>query len=168
MRRSFEAGFHRGAPALRLSFRASVLALIGAAVVGAPALAAPHPLQVKVVYAHSESAEIDPRLKELAKQLKDPKLGLRFSAFALKDQAEFKLEPGASGRMQVPGGEWMHVELKELVKDGHPEPLLRLVISVKKLDFKTTVQIAQGATLVVRGPDYNKGTLILVITRPKG
>lgn len=120
-----------------------------------------HHISVKVILAQPKG-QVDPKLKELAKQLR----ALKFDSYQLKDEAKFSLELGSSGRMQLPGGEWMTIQALELVddpKDG--TGLLRTIIEVEKLEFKATVQIGAGATVVVRGPGFGKGTLILAVTR---
>jgi hypothetical protein len=120
--------------------------------------AAPVKLEIKVIHAHNQGTEIDPKLVKLVKQF----ASLRFSSFQLKDEASFNLEIGASGRLQLPGGEWMRLNAKSLEAEK-----LRLELAVKKLRFKSTVVIADGATLAVGGPAFEDGALILAVTRPK-
>ncbi len=137
--------------------KGAVLALV---CLFAPAVAAAAPvaLNIRVIHAHNKSKEIDPQLKDLAKDLAK----LAFTGYALKDQATFNLDTGAAARMQLPDGEWMAVRAQEITKDGG----LRLELAVEKLKFKSTVTIAAGATLAVGGPPFDAGALILAITRP--
>ena len=144
--------------ATRRLFSASVIIVTLALLIPHAALAAPVKLNIKVIHAHNQGKKIDPRLKKLAKQF----ASLRFTAFELKDEANFNLEIGASGSMQLPGGEWMKINTKALWEDK-----LRLELVVDKLKFKSTVVIADGATLAVGGPAFDNGSLILAITRPK-
>jgi hypothetical protein len=122
------------------------------------ALAAPSPLNIKVIKAHNRSKAVDPRLEKLVKEWR-----LSFTAYELADEAELNLDIGSVGRMQIPGGEWMSIVAKELTPDGK----LKLELTVEKLKFKATVLIAAGATLAVGGPSTNDGALILALTRPK-
>jgi len=65
--------------------------------------------------------------------------------------------------MQLPNGEWMVVKPLGLEADGK----LKLELSAEKLKFKTTVAIGPGATLVVGGPPFDGGALIVAVSRPK-
>lgn len=133
--------------------------LIGlAGISSARAAATPYPLEVKVVHGSHKGDTVDPKLGELAKTLTKK---LKFTSLKLLDQAQFKLIPGSAGRMQLPNREWMHVTAK-----GMQGPNLRVEIAVEKLEFKATVLIPAGATVAVRGPDFNGGTLILAVSRP--
>ncbi len=123
------------------------------------AMAAPVQLNIKVIYAHSKSKLIDPKLKDLAKQFSK----LKFTAYELKDEGSYTLDIGASGSLQLPGGEWMKVIAKEMT----PEGMLRLDLVVDKPRFRSTAIIAAGATLAVSGPKQESGSLILAVTRPK-
>jgi hypothetical protein len=136
----------------------SLLALVVLCFAGA-AQAAPQPLNIKVIQAHNNSKSIDPRLEKLVKEWKH----LSFTAYELKDEAEFNLDIGSVGRMQIPNGEWMSIVAQELAPDGK----LKLELTVEKLKFKVVVSIAAGATLAVGGPAVNQGALILAVSRPK-
>ncbi len=147
---------------LRLGLASALLLLL----VGAPAHAGGYKLAVKVVHAQNQSAKVDKRLEGLVKQLD----ALKFKGYELKDEATFELELGASGRMQVPSDKtparredvaWMTVTPLSLAPDGK----LKLELEVKDLKFKTTVVLAQGATLAVGGPAYDGGAIILAVTR---
>ena len=152
------AAERRSSRAGALSGAAALLAL--ALVPRAAGAAAKHELSVQVIYASADASAVDPKLEKLAKQL----AALKFKSYRLKDQARFALEIGSSGRMQLPGGEWMELRALDVVAD---EQMLRVVLAVKKLDFEATVSIAPGATVVVRGPPFEAGTLILAVTRGK-
>ncbi len=119
-----------------------------------------HQLSVRVIHGASGPVHIDPALTSLAKDLKL----LKFTAYRLKDEATFKLAAGSSGRMQLPGSEWMQVQVVGPTDDGKH---LRLLLAVEKLEFKAQVAVATGATLILRGPDFQGGTLILAVSRPK-
>jgi hypothetical protein len=119
------------------------------------------PLEIRVVHAHKNNAKVDPRVKDLLVEL--PLLQKKFSGFELKDSATFKLIEGAAGRMQLPNGKWMNV-----FSQGETAKKLRIKVEVKELKFSATASIDRGATLAVGGPPYKDGSLILVMTRPKG
>ncbi len=116
-----------------------------------------HELEILVVHGRTTGNQVDKRLKKLAKELEP----LKFKSLKLADKATFKLALGSSGRMQLPGKEWMTVRALGLTPDGK----LRVEIEVKKLEFKATVAIAAGARVAVRGPAFEDGTLILAVKR---
>jgi len=123
------------------------------------AQAAPsHALDIKVIHATAGGEHVDPRIKKLAAELKTLK---KFTAFALKDEATMELPLGSSGRMQLPGKQWMSVQAKAMTAQGK----LRLEILVEKGKFKTIVAVAAGATVMVRGPSFEDGTLVLAVIR---
>jgi hypothetical protein len=121
------------------------------------ALAAPSDLKVRVIRASNTGKGVDAKLADLAKEL----AALKFDTLELADEASFKLEVGAQGRMQMPGKEWMTVKSESVAPDGK----LRLAIAVEKLEFKAVVAVDAGATVAVRGPDFQGAPLILVVTR---
>ena len=119
------------------------------------AVATPAALTVKVIHASTQGSQIDPKLEKLAKEL----AALKFSSFRLHEEAKLSLGVNDTTRMRLPGGQWMglrHVKAADAK--------LRLEIEIKKMQFKTTVAIAPGATVALRGPAYDGGTLILAIT----
>jgi len=143
----------------------SALLLLTAAaailLVAGPAAAGPqHELAVKVIHATRSGVAVDPKLKELAKELK----ALKFSSFKLQDEAKFELELETSGRMQLPDRQWMTIQPTEILAE---KGMLRIIIEVAKLEFKATVAIAKGATVVVPGPPFKGGRLLLAVTRVK-
>ncbi len=123
------------------------------------ASAAPVELELRVIHAHNNNKTVDSKLDDLKKHLAK----LSFTGYALKDEAIFSLELATAGRMQLPNKEWMVIRPETMDADGK----LRLELSVEKLKFKTTVTIAPGGTLVVGGPSFENGALILAVRRPK-
>lgn len=140
----------------------ALLLALGLACAATPAHAATtYALTVKIVQAQTTGHTIDPRLGKLAKELAGLKKG--FTSFVLADQATMALAVGATGRMQLPNGEWMRV----VAAAAEPGDKLRLELAVKKLEFRATAIIAPGATLAVAGPKVPHGRLILAISRAK-
>jgi len=151
------------APPRRLPFGVLSVALAMASLLvwdGSAHAGSPQVLTTKIIHATKGAATIDPRLKDLAKELKP----LEFTSYVLTDEADLTIELGSVGRMQLPGGEWMNVRaIGEVPGKG----LLRVSIAVDKLEFKATVGIAEGATVVLRGPPFRDGTLVLALTRKR-
>ena len=148
---------------LRLRYkRLGVVCLValGVGAVARPLLAeaAPFALVIKVVHGRMVGASVDPKLKKLARSLS----ALKFKSLTLKDEVRLELDIGSAGRMQLPDRHWMQVKARGATDEGK----LRLEIHVEELEFVATVVIAQGATVVVRGPPFEDGTLVLVVSRP--
>ena len=113
------------------------------------------PLEIRIVYAHGGTKHVDEGLEDLAKELGR----LAFTAYELQDRARFRIETGASARMQLPNEAWMVVRAKGVAPDGK----VRLELEVKQLKFKTTVSIAPNGIIAVGGPPYRDGVLILAL-----
>jgi len=121
--------------------------------------AAPVELDVKIIRAHNRGKELDAKLQALA-----PELAKRGSTgYTLEDEAVLGLELGSVGRLQLAGAAWLVV--KPLVRDADGK--LELELSIDELKFETTVAIAPGATLVVGGPAYEGGELLVAVSRAK-
>lgn len=119
-------------------------------------------LKIQVIYAHSESKRIDPKLKELAKT--KPFSNLRFTAYELKNEVPLKLAIGSAGSIELPNKRWMKVRATKMMPDGK----VRIEFKVDKPEFSATAVISPGSTLAVGGPKYEAGSLILAVERPKG
>ncbi len=115
-------------------------------------------LKIRVVHAHSASRVVDASLKDLVRDLKP----LRFTSYRLKDEALFKLAVGSTARLQLPVGNWMTVTLSSRDKRGR----LGITIAVKELNFRAMVKVGNKARVVVPGPAFEGGRLILVLERP--
>lgn len=114
-------------------------------------------LGIQVIYATNHGQTIDPRLRPLVGELGS----LKFTSYQLRDEATFRLEPGSAGRLQLPNQSWLSLTDRGMAEDGK----LRLEIAVPELQFKTTVALANGATVAVGGPPFADGALILAVTR---
>lgn len=114
-------------------------------------------IRVRVIQANEQGDRVDPQLRSLVRDFKH----LKYTSYRLRDVATFQLALGASGQMQLPGGEWLKLTARQVVKGAK----LRLDVAIDKLRFKTTVALAEGATLAVGGPPWGDGVLILALTR---
>jgi hypothetical protein len=136
-----------------------VVTTLVALILGAPRVVSattPVTLDVKIIHAHNKSTQVDPRIAAIVKDLG----ALKFTGYDLKDQETFPLEPKSIGRMKLPSGAWLTLTPLELSHDK-----LRLELEIKDLKFKTVVTINKGATLAIGGPPYDRGALILAVTR---
>ncbi len=118
---------------------------------------AKHPFTVQVIQASKSEGKTSPKLKNLAKEL----TALKFKSFVLKNEIPFELAEGASGKIELPGGEWLQVKILSHGKKN----TLRIEVAVAKLEFRAVAIVASKARVVVRGPPAGKDTLVLVITR---
>ena len=131
-----------------------------ASLLAGPVQSAPvHAVELKVIHATTAvKAQMDPKLKSLASQLKK----LPFNSYRLKDRTMLRLKDASKGSVQLPGGEWVEIKALGL---GEDKKRLRLRIEIGKNTFKATVAIAAGARVVLKGPRFQGGTLVLVLTR---
>jgi hypothetical protein len=117
-----------------------------------------HDIQLDVIYASAHEQHIDPKLQEVATQLQK----LPYTSYRLKDRISLKLKVKAKSRLQLPSKHWLRIEAVEITQDRQR---LRLKIEFNYKKFKTTVAIAKGARVILRGPPYEQGTLILAVRR---
>jgi hypothetical protein len=135
------------------------MAALAVGLLSSVATAAPVQVELKIIHAHNKGKVVDPKIQALVKLLQK----LSFTSYTLKDEAVLAIELNAAGSMQLPNGEWLAVKPITMEADGK----LKLELSVEKLKFKTTVAIGPGATLVVGGPPFDGGALIVAVSRPK-
>ena len=114
-------------------------------------------LRVQVVYAQEEGHAVDARLRGLAEELST----LPFKSYHLRDEATFRLEPGGSGRLQLPNQAWLKLTERGASDDGK----MHVDIAVPEMQFRASVGLKSGATVAVGGTPFAAGTLILTISR---
>ena len=113
-------------------------------------------VEVHVIHASNDGAEVDPRLEELKRQLE----AFSFSSFRLLDVQSRTLPFGASATIALPGE-----RVLTIVPQSHDEEgRLRLRLTIGDI-IDTTYTIAEGATLIIGGPRHAGGHLILAVNQ---
>ncbi len=115
-------------------------------------------VEVQVILASNSDEGFDPRLLALKKDL----LALNYSSFQLLDNQGLVLDRGKTGRLQVPGGRVMEVTPERFVKG-------KIVLQVKILQGKSSIlttrlRIEDHGTVILGGPPYRHGFLVLAVT----
>jgi len=115
-------------------------------------------VEVQVILASNSDAGFDPRLLALKKDLP----ALNYSSFQLLDSQGLSVKRGETGRLQVPGGRVMEVT-PEGFKKG--KILLRVEVHQGKASILTTrLRIEDHGTVIIGGPPYRHGFLVLALT----
>jgi len=116
-------------------------------------------LRVMVVYATEQHHNVDPRLEKLTRYLSH----LRFTGYELLDSYNVPLAPHASQTFEITDNRKVTVEL--LSKDD-TRVRMRVQITAGKggklLD--TTMSVNRNGTVIVAGPRYKDGVLVLPLT----
>lgn len=124
---------------------------------GLAAAGAPIKIEVQVIKASKAGDQIDPELKDLAKQL--ARLFAQYSSYKLIKTAKLDLQLGQSGTVDIP-------EVKGLTVTPRQQSKGKIEVGLKMADpkFSTEVRLKPGARLLVGGPKLGDGVLILAIT----
>ena len=113
-------------------------------------------ISIKIIHATKGTRHIDPKLKAISAQFKN----LAFTSYALLDEATFRLDLNASGKMEFPDKRWLQVTPRAVDANN----VIKIDLAVKKIKFTTTARIPAGGMLTIGGPKYTTGSLLLVLT----
>ena len=115
-------------------------------------------IEVQVILASNSDEGFDPRLLALKKDL----LPLNYISFQLLDSKGLAVERGKTGRLQVPGGRVMEVAPERFEKG---KIILNVKINEGKSSLLTTrLRIKDHGTVMLGGPPYRHGFLVLAVT----
>lgn len=138
--------------------RAKALAVL-AAVLLVPAVAhagGSVTVRVTVIHASKKGHKVDARLRGLKRQL----ASFAFTSYKLLSQRSVSVGFGQTGKVSLPGGRVLKVVPERRDKGGK----LKVRLTIAHL-VDTTYAIAQGGTLIIGGPRYKGGVLILAVTQ---
>lgn len=114
--------------------------------------------EVRVILASNSDQGYDPRLLDLKKDL----LALNYMSFQLIDQTGLSLNRGQSGKVPISGGRVM-----ELTPAGVEQGKIVMQVSINEGGssiLKTQIRIANHGTVIIGGPPYQSGFIVLAIT----
>ena len=139
----------------------SVAAVLLAVLLAVPAAAArggEYRTEVRVILASNSDQGFDPRLTDLRPDL----LALNYMSFQLLDQAGLGLARDQEGRVTVPGGRTMRVVPRGM--EGGKIGMDVEVTQGKVSLVKTHIRIANHGTVIIGGPPYQAGFLLLAVS----
>ncbi len=115
-------------------------------------------VEVMVVHATQKETKVDPRLKNIMRQLRFT----NFKGFKLLQEQDTVLTDGNDTTISIAGGRKLKVRLL-----SHNASQAKLQIRMMKDGSKildTTVSIKRGMAFLIGGPNFQGGKLILPIT----
>lgn len=115
-------------------------------------------VEIMVVHATTSPKPVDPRLKDIMKQLQFT----NFKGFKLLNEQDAQLADGGDVAVNVAGGRKLKVQLL-----SHNDASAKLRIRMFKEGNKildTTVNIRRNKAFLIGGPNFQGGKLVLPIT----
>ena len=139
----------------------SILILFVGVILPASATLADKPalkIRVEVIQADRASTVVDPKLKDLVKELGPV---LNFTGFTLLKKAVIPLDVGKTGEVALPSDRLLKLEFLGFEKD---KAKLKVVIIEKgKETFSTIVLLVNKGSVLIGGPPQKQGVLLLRI-----
>ena len=120
---------------------------------------APVAIDVGVVVASHEGTTTDPALSSIRNQLQSM---FNYSSYRMVDRLKRTLSVGETGEFGLPGGRSMRVTPVPAEGDK-----VRLAVQIREAErnlLSTTLGLSRGGMVIVGGPSYQKGVLILIIS----
>lgn len=120
---------------------------------------APVAIDVGVVVASHEGPTMDPALSSIRNQLQSM---FNYSSYRMVDRLNRTLSVGETGDFGLPGGRSMRVT--PVPSKGNKVRLAVQVMEAERNLLTTTLGLSRGGMVIVGGPSYQKGVLILIIS----
>ena len=118
----------------------------------------PVDIEVKTVLASSEGNTLDPRLSEMADELKNL---FRYTSYRLLGSNRLTLQPSQTGELSLPGNRRMQIT-HQGIRDQRVELRLKMFKNRKNV-FETNIRQNNRSSLIVGGPRYENGYLLFSI-----
>jgi hypothetical protein len=141
-----------------LPFAVSLVLLLVVAGSGTAA-AEPVTVDIGVVFASNEGSVVDPALSALRAKLQSM---FTYSSYRMLDRMKRPLEVGETGDFALPGGRNLR-----LSPVSAPAKKVRLAVQLTEGGrnlLTTTLGLSRGGMVVVGGPPYQSGVMILLIS----
>ena len=139
-----------------VSLFAIVVLLASAA--AAPA-APPVTIDVGIAVASNDGSRIDPQLANLRAKLKAM---FDYTSYRMLDRQKRTLAVGETGDFALPGGRAMHVTPAPAA--GNKVRLAVQIMEGPRNLLTTTLGLSRGGMVLVGGPAYQNGVMILIIS----
>jgi hypothetical protein len=144
-----------GVPAARAALLALLVLVFGAGAASAEAVT----VDIGVVVASHEGTAIDPALSALKPKLQSM---FPYSSYRMVDRMRKTLAVGETGEFPLPGGRSIQVT-------PAPPPGVKIRLDVQVMErtrnlLTTTLGMSRGGMVIVGGPPYRNGVLILLIS----
>jgi len=115
-------------------------------------------VNVEVIKASRHSTDIDPVLKDLAKELAPV---LNYSGFSLLKKTEIRLNPKEKGEVILSSDRVL--ELRFLGFEDKQARLLVKILEKGQETFRTTLLMVDKGSILIGGPPHQDGALLLRI-----
>lgn len=115
-------------------------------------------IDVKTILASNEGGDIDPRLRDLVRELKSV---FRYSSYQLLSRDSLNLRLDRSERISLPGRRMMSITLKGI--SGRRATLQLEIYKGNSQIFQTVIQLRNESSVTVGGPEYRGGYLLFNI-----
>jgi hypothetical protein len=136
-----------------------VLLLLAALTVSAPARSQSSvSLTVQVIHASNAGTSVDPALAKIRAQLGS----MKYSNYKLLETRPFSTALGAKHAMPLPGGRTL--DLYPFGLSGGSLELLVTITDGSKRLLDTTFRLSNNGTILVGGPVYGDGVLLVAIS----
>jgi hypothetical protein len=119
----------------------------------------PVAIDVGVVVASHEGPTMDPALSSIRNQLQSM---FNYSSYRMVDRLNRTLSVGETGAFGLPGGRSMRVT--PVPAKGNKVRLAVQIMEGERNLLTTTLGLSRGGMVIVGGPSYQKGVLILIIS----
>ncbi len=134
------------------------LFLIGAHAASAQSRPCDVVVHIKSVLASDMEEPIDPQLKELQRKLR---LLFPFKAYHLESHSDAETRCGKMIEFTLPGGRILHVQPREI--DGDMIGMELVLFEGARPMLTTDVKLPNNGTLMLGGPRYQQGMLIISV-----
>lgn len=120
---------------------------------------APVAIDVGVVVASNEGTTMDPALSSIRDKLKSM---FNYSSYRMVDRLNRTLSVGETGDFGLPGNRSMRAT--PVPAKGNKVRLAVQIMEGERNLLTTTLGLSRGGMVIVGGPSYQKGVLILIIS----
>lgn len=151
-----------GTPDPKPGSRLPAIAFLALVLLAQPVTAspdAPVAVDVGVVVASNEGAAMDPALSSIRDKLQSM---FNYSSYRMIDRMKRTLSVGETGDFVLPGN--LSMRASPVPAKGNKVRLAVQIMEGNRNLLSTTLGLTRGGMVLVGGPSYQKGVLILIIS----